>query len=115
MATIDQLKAELEIALAVRATTEEATTKANKENLKAAQEVSRIKEAILEAESLFKVGDIVEDETGTRFRVTTLSGHGYGTPANKPMGIRLQKSGAEAHKDPRTIFSNKLMVVEIAG
>lgn len=114
MATIDQLKAELEIALAVRATTEEATTKANKENLKAAQEVSRIKEAILEAESLFKVGDIVEDETGTRFRVTTLSGHGYGT-ANKPMGIRLQKSGAEAHKDPRTIFSNKLMVVEIAG
>lgn len=108
MANTDLLKAELKQAKAAAETARKASEQARKVQGKADTEVRRIQGAITAAESPFQIGDIVVDETGTRFRITSLRA-GYPNP-ERPTGIRLQKSGAEAHKDPRTIFSNKLTV-----
>lgn len=77
-------------------------------------EVTVMKQEILELTLPWKVGNIIEDETGTRYRVTDLGMNRYGNNDEKlprPQGIRLSQAGAEAYKDSRTIYSNKLVVV----
>jgi len=74
---------------------------------------TQLQREVLELELEWKVGNILEDETGTRYRVTDLGFKRYGIDEElpRPEGIRLTKAGAEAYKDPRRIYSNKLVVV----
>lgn len=72
-------------------------------------EIRNIEDEIFDLSSPFSVGDIVEDETGIRYRVTQLN---YGSGPTRLFGIRLSKNGAEAFKDPRTIWAKKLKKVE---
>lgn len=62
---------------------------------------------LAEIKSPFAVGDIVVDEEDVKYRVTKVT-----ASSRRPAGIRLSKNGAEAHKDPRTIWSNKLELVK---
>lgn len=68
---------------------------------------NEITRQLAEIKSPFAVGDIVIDEEGVKYRVTKVT-----SSSRRPAGIRLSKNGAEAHKDPRTIWSNKLELVE---
>jgi hypothetical protein len=75
------------------------------------QRLREIGNELAEIKSPWKTGDIVQDEKGIQYRVT----HSHSGRETRPYGIRLQKSGAEAHKDPRTIWSNELTLVERTG
>lgn len=68
---------------------------------------NEIRTQLAEIKSPFAVGDIVIDEEAVKYRVTKVT-----ASSRRPAGIRLSKNGAEAHKDPRTIWSNKLELVE---
>ncbi len=85
----------------------------NEDSRKIQTEQARLQRELLEVELPWKVGYIVEDETGTRYRVTDLGFKRYGTDDElpRPEGIRLTKAGAEAYKDPRRIYSNQLLVI----
>jgi hypothetical protein len=58
----------------------------------------------------YKVGDIVQDEVGVNYRVTSVGYHTGASPL-KLAGIRLAKTGQEAHQNPRPIYSAKLKKV----
>ncbi len=76
--------------------------------------INELEKELLEIRLPWKEGDIVEDETGTRYRVTGFGFGRYGNRNNdtpRPEGIRLTKGGAEAYKDARIIQSNKLRVI----
>lgn len=76
----------------------------NKQASELRREESLIKEQLAQITSPFAVGDIVIDEAGVRYRVTRVT-------STRPLGIRLNANGAEAHKDSRTIWSNQLSPV----
>ncbi len=111
--TVKQLEAEIAKAKVEDEKAAQAAAAATEASRKASRVVEKLKAELAELTSPFKVGDIVEDETGTRFRVTRLNSRTWDGSqyVDQPAGIRLNKNGSEAYKDPRPIYSPNLTVI----